>query len=117
MSNALLAMSGPAFGNMDITTYDVYSVYIQMSNGTGTVFNGVSWDWCVIDISNAYYRIIRPIALTRASIASNATAMGYVGFRGSDSSTIYATWTATATSLSVQGDNIAYTCVAYVPSN
>lgn len=115
MGNALLALSGPAFGNMDITTYNVYSALCLYSTNTYVVFSGHDWDWCIIDGYFSTYVFTRPVALTSSSLNS---AMYYPMNDGI--STTYQcqiNWSGSTSSLSAKFANNNSTVIAYVPSN
>ena len=121
MSNALLAMSGPAFGNMDVTVYDVYTVtsnavIVQFSDAI-TLFSDHPWTWAFVDLQNSGAAIMRPFAINNSVSLDNRTLWAN---HGSDYITTRITLTGTSTSLrggsAPQNSTTFWTITVYVPS-
>lgn len=118
MSNALLAMSGPAFGNMDVTVYDVYSITtttaVSSESNAVTIFSGRSWTWAIFDINVYGFMIPRPIVVSNSVSISNETfSLSSISTQTTRALFLY------GTSTSLKGGNArTEICImtAYVPS-
>lgn len=122
MSNALLAVSGPAFGNMDITVYDVYTVASTTSVNSEanaiTIFSGRSWEWAVFDLAVIGFTIQRPFCISNSIRMINNMMPVYNGNTALNNNTL--TLIGTATSLkggySYASTSYAAILTAYVPA-
>jgi len=112
MSNALLAMSGPAFGNMDVTVYDVYTVTssenLVSSSNAITIFSNRSWTWAFVDMQNAGIMIARPFAIKNSV---NFQDKQIYGLQGNSTTSFNVTLIGTSTSL--RGGMMPYTNAPY----
>lgn len=117
MSNALLAVSGPAFGNMDITVYDVYSVTsetaIYSAPEAVTIFSGRSWTWALVDLDARGFMTPRPFAI------SNSVSISYKNYvlsTTSQATNFYISLIGTSTSLKSGINDKPWTITVYIPS-
>ena len=117
MSNALLAVSGPAFGNIDVTVYDVYPIMSTTSVNSAanavTIFSGRSWSWALVDLNGYGYTIPRPFSIANSvSITNQPWVMGSTY----GSTNIAISLFGTSTNLKGGINGVPWTITAYVPS-
>ena len=121
MSNALLAMSGPTFGNMDVTVYDVYTVasstIVTSTSNAVTIFSGRSWSWALVDIMQGGAVTPRPFAVSN-SVSINGSLFSLNMLSGTRSCFVHLYGTSTNLTGGVNNNGSGYSWIitAYVPS-